>query len=72
MAERSASKVDINEPRYTLKEAGPMFGRTSKTLRHWITNGRLSVLNIKGRLFVQQSEIQRILDQSFVPSKDEL
>lgn len=62
--------INLNEPKYSLREAAPRMKRAEKTLRAWVAEGKLGILRIKGRIFVPESEIQRILDESFVPARD--
>ncbi len=70
MVIKEKSQVGINDRKFPLREAAPMLGRSEKTLRNWTAAGRLAVLNIRGRVFVPESEILRILGESFIPSRD--
>jgi len=66
MAHGRVHNVNINERKFTVREAAPKVGRAPKTLRAWISSGKLEHLNIHGRIFIPESAIQRVLDESFV------
>ncbi|KAA6459684.1 helix-turn-helix domain-containing protein [Acidobacteria bacterium AB60] len=62
--------VDINERKLTVQEFAPLVGRTPKSVRNWISQGKLNHLKIRGRVFIPESEVQNILDESYVPARD--
>lgn len=70
MANGRFHSVSITEKKYPIREAAPILGKAEKTLRTWIADGKIGVLRIGRNIYLPESELQRVLDESFVPAQD--
>ena len=60
-----AEGPDLGETFFTVADVAEMLKLNQQTVRNWIDQGKLPALRVGRRVRIKQSDLQRILDESY-------